>query len=50
MGTEFAPVIFMVITDREPAPELETIEHNQILEDADLQELIEAIDWMAIQS
>ena len=50
MGTEFAPVIFMVITDREPAPELETIEYNQILEDEDLQGLIEALDWIAIQS
>lgn len=50
MGTEFNPVIFMVITDREPAPEVETIELNEILEDKDTQELIEAIDWMFIQS
>lgn len=40
MGTEFNPVIFMVITDPEPKTEGEAIEQNILLDDEDAEFLL----------
>jgi len=40
MGTEFNPVIFMVLCDDEPKTEGETIEQDVLLDDADAEFLL----------